>query len=482
MSRRDPPLIAVLTIIAVGAYVLGALSYYAFTRCWKRAPNRRSPTQEAYSDRLRNTSSYGLDGTFTPIRPTFPSHFSITKLYDLNAERQASIGSLSLEARGDKAALHSDIEPKPHSQAERDTSKPLSSPSCIPTHASFALNVESAVPSSQSPVNTTLVRPTIPRRPTLEDLKSVPFVNASLSEQPINHARSSSVPLSSAEGRPPSSVAWHLPSRSRSITKLREDFKNEPSESDCSVYGVSTPPPSAIADEGRNQPFVLNAKISEASRASHAPSSTVYIDPLLAVRDSIRSSPSPTPESIMRLYGSFPAPPESNPKQRAAETRPRTASNPSVVGVSEPTTGHLTKVPTPLIHPVRPLTIRSRRGGSVSIPSPQHYGLPSRPHTAGASSASRARPSSPSSQVTLTSPKRAYKSTSAGGSLVSPAEDSFLVPTRAPPTPRSTTSPSLSSLRPKTPPRPTSSRNAVYLGPESIRPPAKDAVVHRRQI
>ena len=487
MARRDASLITVLTIMAVGAYTLGVLSHYAFTRCWRKPLNPSPPSQPTYSDHPRKTSSYGIDGSFTPIRPTFPSHFSFTKQYE---QRDESLGSLSSETRGDKIVLHSDIEPKPHFRAWRDTS-PLSSPYSTQTYTSFALNdapqiPERAAPSSQSPVNPTTVRPDIPRRPTLEDLRSDPSGESSLitSEQPINHARSCSEPLSPADCRPTSSVAWHLPSRSRSITKVPESFRNEPSESDCSVYALSTSPctvtlPMIADEEERNRPATQGAKIFEASRAARAPSSTIFIDPLLAVQDSVRSSPSPTPESIMGLYGSFPAPPESNRKESAVETRPRTMSNPSKVRAPALTTAYPTTTPAPLVRPFFPLTVRTHHGGSFSIPSPQLYGLPSRSPPAGASPAPRASPSSSSSQTTLTSPKRAYKSTSASGSFASLTDDAFLVPPRTPPTPRLATPSSLSSLRPKTPPRPTSSRNAIYHSPGSQ---SKDGMGHRRQI
>ena len=184
----------------------------------------------------------------------------------------------------------------------------------------------------------------------------------------------------------------------------------------------------------------------------------------------------------MQLYGSFPAPPAPDPKESAAETRPRTLSNASMIRITAPTPARPTTAPETLIRPVRPLTIRPRRGGSISISPPQHHGLPNRPHTAGALGATTSKPSSASSQGTIVSPRRIHRSTSASGSLASLAEDSFLVPQRSPPTPRLATSSSLSNIRPKTPPRPTSSRKAVYFNPASTRPQPEGAMVNRRQI
>lgn len=494
MSIRDPPLIAVLTILAVGAYGLGVLSYYTVTRCLSRAPNRRSHTQQVHIDNPGKRSSYGIAGSFSPTRARSPSRFSFTKQYYLNAERHTSNGSHSSEVRGDKTALHSDLEARPHPETYgKDTSKLFSPPYGGAIHANLGLNgspptLGSAASASQPFVKPAPVSPVIPKRPTIENLKTVEVKNSpSEQPQPINHTRSCSVPLplSPVVRRPPSTVAWHLPSRSRSLPKLRESSKYERSDSDhsVSVYGIPTPPPTAttnanMADADRL--IVLDEKIFEASRTLK-PSSNAYLDPL-SMRTSIRSTPSPTLESIMQLYGSFPAPPAPDPKESTVETRSRTPSNASMIRVTAPTPARPTTAPETLIRPVRPLTIRPRRGGSISSPAPQHHGLPNRPHTAGALGTTTSKLSSASSQGTLVSPKRIHRSTSASGSLAALAEDSFLVPQRSPPTPRLATSSSLSSIRPKTPPRPTSSRNAVYFDSASARPQPEGAVVNRRQL
>ena len=502
MSIRDPPLIAVFTILAIGAYVLGALSYYAVTRCLSKAPNRRSLTQQVHIDNPGKRSSYGIDGSFTPTHPTSPSRFSFAKQFYLNTERHTSIGTHSSEVREDKVALQRDIEARPHPDAYgKDTSKLFSPPYSGATHTNLGPNDppqtrESAVTAtaSQPFVNPTLVSP----GPTMDNLKPVE-IKASPSEQslPTNHTRSCSVPLPlfPVVQRPPStvaSVAWHLPSRSRSLPKLRESSKYERSDSDhsVSVYGIPTPPSTATAAADMvdtNRLIVLDAKIFEASRTLK-PSSSVYLDPL-SMRTSIRSTPSPTLESIMQLYGSFPAPPVPTSEESTVETRPRAGSNASIIRVSVPTLarpttapetlmrpGRPTTAPETLVRPVRPLTIRPRRGGSISISPPQHPGLPNRPHTAGA------KPSPSSSQGTLVSPNRIHRSTSANASLALHTEDSFLVPSRTAPTPRLATSSSLSNIRPKTPPRPTSSRKAVYFNPASTRPQPEGAMVNRRQI
>lgn len=479
-------------MVALGAYFLGVLSYFTFIRCSSKATNRRPLTQQVHIDHPGNASSYGIEGSFTPTQATSPSRFSFTKHYYLNAEGHTSIGSHSSEVR--EVILHSDIEPRPHTQTNgRDTSKVLSPLYGGTIHTKLALNgapqiLESAPTATHpfvNPTNPTSVSPVNPRRQTMENVKPIQ-VKASPSEQPlaINHTRSCSVPvpLSPVVWRPPSSVAWHLPSRSRSMPKLRESSKDERSDSEhsVSVYGIHTPPPTAAARDDVNRPIILDAKIFEASRALK-PSSSAYIDPL-SVRASIRSTPSPTLESIMQLYGSFPAPPAPNPKESTAETRPPTMSNASMIRASAPTTARPTTAPEVLMRPVRPLTIRPRRAGSVTTSPAQHHGLPSRPHTAGALMAPTSKPSSASSQVTLTSPRRIRRSTSANGSLAALAEDSFLVSPRTAPTPRLATSSSMSSIRPKTPPRPTSSRNAVYFDSGSTKPQPEGSVVNRRQI
>ena len=387
----------------------------------------------------------------------------------------ASIGSLSSENRRHKGARHSDVElgPRPGS----DTPKALSLPYFNLTPSNFALNGApltpgSAATSSHPFVSATLVSPAMPQRPT-EHLKSIPAVKISpvTSERstPLNRARSHSMPVPQPPvvQRPVSPVAWHLPSRSRSTT-TRENLKHEYSDSEYSHCGVSTPPPATPDTEGRNQPVVLSTKIFEAARA-FTPSPSVCNDPLLSVRDSVRSSLSPTPESVRNLYKSFPEPPDSNPKAGATLARPATAGSAPTIRASAPVTAFPT-VPAALKGPVRPLTIQTGRRGSSPMLSPPLLGLPGRPTTAsqaGALSVPTSRPSSASSQGTLVSPKRPHKSTSVRGSLVSLAEDSFLMPPRTPPTPQS---PSLSSLRLKTPPRPTSSRNATYFGSGFTKP------------
>jgi hypothetical protein len=446
-------------------------------------------------------SSYGVEGSFTPTQARSPFRFSFTKQYYLSTEGHTSIGSHSSEVREDKVALQSYTEPRPHSQANgRETLKLPSPPYGGAIHTNVALNVapqvlKSTATASQPFVkpNPILASPVITRRATLENVKPVQVkAITSPSEQPlaINHTRSCSVPvpLSPVVQRPPSTVAWHLPSRSRSMPKLRESY--ERSDSGYSLYGISTPPPTATAREDVHQPIVLDAKIFEASRTLK-PSSSAYIDPL-SVRTSIRSTPSPTLESIMQLYRSFPAPPAPSSQESTAETcppteiHPPTRSNMTMIQLSAPTTARPTARPTTApessIRPVRPLAIRPRRGGSITITPAQHHGLPSRPHTAGALLVPASQPSSASSQVTLASPKRIHRTTSASGSLTLLAEDSFLVPPRTPPTPRLGTSSSMSSIRPKTPPRPTSSRNAVYFDSGSTKPQPEGAVVYRRQI
>lgn len=489
MSRRDPPLIALLTTVAVGAYVLGVLSYYAFSRCFSKAPT----TQQMHADHAGKASSFGIDGSFTPIRARSPSRFSLTTQDHPSAERPTSIGSLYSEIRGDRVAIHGDIEPGSYPQDWRDTSKPLSLPYYGSLHPNYAPNGAlrapgSAATSSQPLVNATGIRPTIPRRRTMEDLKPIPLVQISpVMSEPVNHARSCSVPAPLSPVRPPpSGVAWHLPSRSRSITKRQEGFKHEQSASEYPPYGIPTPPPTATAErEGRRRPTVLDSNIFEASLAV-TPSSNGCTDPLLSVQsvqDSVRLTPSPTLESVVQLYESFPEPPEPNPKENTSGARPRTTSNASTIQVSAPTAAHPNPIPVPLKHPGRPHTIRPRRAGSFSIPHPQPHRLPSRPHTASAAgSVPIPRPSLASNQVALASPKRVYKSPSANVSLVSLAEDSFIVPPHSPPTPRLATPSSMSSLRPKTPPRSVSSRNAIYFGSGSTNPQPEDRCNNRRQI
>ena len=473
MSVRDPLLIGVLVGVAIGAYGLGVLSYFAFTRYSSKAPNRYALTQKVHTDHPGKASSYGIDGSFTPVRAGSPSRFSFTEQYNFDAEGHANDGGMSLGARGDKVTLQSGVEHGPHPGRAA-----LSPPHFNPTHSDFARNGPPQIPgsaatSSHSLVTGTLVSPAVPQRPT-ENLKHVPLVKISpvTSEQPtpVKHARSYSVPAPSSPviQRPASPVAWHLPSRSRSVTKLQECFKDKHLDSGYTLYGISTPSPTATPDtEGRNQPIVLDAKIFEASQTP-TPSSSVCDDLLLPVRDSTLS-----PESIIRFYKSFPVPPDTNPKESIAETRPRTTSNTPTIRATAPNAAPYITAPPALIPPVR-LTIQTQRGGSVPIPLPQHRGLPSRPHTAsqtGAFLVSTSRPSSVSSQSTLVSPKRLPRPVSARGSLVSLAEDSFLMPPRTPPTPRS---PSLSSLRPKTPPRSMSSRNAIYIGSGFTKPQPED--------
>jgi len=476
MSIRDPLLIGVLIGVAVGAYVLGVLSYCAFTRYSSKAPNRYTITRQMHTDHPGKASSYGIDGSFTPVRARSPSRFSFTNQYNFDAEGHAINGGLSSGARGDKVTLQNGVGPGRHPERAA-----LSPPYFSPTHSKFARNSAPQIPgsaatSSQTLVSAALASPAIPRRPT-ENLKPVPLVKISpvTSEQPTpaNHARSYSVPAASSPvmQRPASPVAWHLPSRSRPMTKLREDFKHSHSRSEYALYGIPTPSLTATPDtEGTNQPIVLNEKILEASRAP-TPSSSVCNDPLVSTRD---STPSPMRESVIQLYESFPAPPDSDPKESTAKTLPRITSNAPTIRAPAPTAATLIIAPPALKRPVRPLTIQTHQGGSVSIPLPQHQGLPSRPYTtsqAGPFLVPTSRPSSASSQATLVSPRRMPKSISARGSLVSLAEDSFLMPPRTPPTPRS---PSLSSLRPKTPPRPMSSRNGIYIGSGFTKPQPDD--------
>ena len=456
MSIRDPLLIGVLLAIGVSAYVLGVLSYYAFTRCSSKALNYHTRTQQVHTDHPRKASSHGIDGSNNPVQATSPVHLSFTKGNESN-------GSLSSSARGGKVTPHSDLEFGPHPGMVA-----LSPPHFSPTHANFALKCRphtpgSATVSSQSLVSGTLVSSAIPRRPTVEDLKPIPLVKISpvASEQPapVNHARSYSVPVPSSPvvQWPESPVPWHLPSRSRPMT---DHLKYEHSDSENSLCGIPTPSPAATPNaEVRNRPIVLGAKVFEAPRAL-TPSSSVYSDPPLSVRD---STPSPTPESAMQLYESFPTPPHSNPKESTADTHPPSASNTPRSHAPTPPTVRPLAVPKKGL--VRPLTIQTHRGYSASVTSSQHQGILKRSHTAshaGEFSAPTSRRSSASSQATLVSPKRMYKSVSARGSLVSLAEDSFLVPPRTPPTPRLATSLSLSNLRPKASPRPMSLRNAFY--------------------
>lgn len=473
MYIQDSLFIGVLIGVAVGAYVLGVLSYCVFTRYSSKAANRNTITQKTHTDHPGKASSYGIDGSFTPVRAGTPSHFSFTKQYNYNAEGHAIDGSLSLGARGDEVPLQSGVELGPHPGKAA-----LSPPYLSPPLSNFAQSglpqiPGSAATSSQSLITATLVSPAIPRRPT-ENLKPVPLVKILpvTSEQPtpVNLTQYYPVPVPSSPvmQRPASPVAWHLPSRSRSMTKLQEDSEHEHSDS---KYGIAIPSPGATPDtEGKNQPIVLDVKIFEASQAP-TPGSSVCSDPLLPARD---STPSPMRESVIQLYESFPVPPDSNPNENIAETRPRTTSGVRTIRAPAPTTTPHITAPPMLKRPVRPLTIQTYRGGSVSTPLPQHQGLPSRPHTAsqaGAFLVPTSRPSSASSQITLVSPKRIPKSMSARGSLVSLTEDSFLMPPRTPPTPRS---PSQSSLRPKTPPRPMSSRNTIYIGSGSNKPQPED--------
>jgi len=460
MSIRDPLLVGVLIAVAVGAFVLGVLSHYAFIRYSLRTLNRHTRTQQVHTDHPGQASSYGIDGSFTPVRATSPARSSFTKQYGFDANGHESNGTLSSSARGDKFAFHSDAELGPQERVA------LSLPHPSPTHTNFALNGPPQTPGSATMSSRPLISGTlvVPRQRTAEDLKPIPLVNISTatSEQPtpINHARSYSVPAPSSTvvQRPASSVAWHLPSRSRPMTK---DFKHGHSNSEYSLCGIPTPSPDVTPDtEVRNRPIALGTKMFEASRAL-TPSSSVSNDPLLSVRD---STPSPTPENVMQLYECFPAPPDSNPMESIAETRPRTTSNTPTIQASAPPT--VRPIMLPAKRPVRPITIQTHQRGSVSVPSLQPQGLPKRPCTASQAwqfSNPTSRPSSASSQATLVSSKRAHKSASASGSLVSLAEDSFLVPPRTPPTPRSATSLSFSGFHSKTPPRPMSSRNAMYV-------------------
>jgi hypothetical protein len=474
MSMRDPLLIGVLIAIGVCAYILGALSHYAFTRYSLKALNYHTRSQRVNNDRPRKASSHGIDGSITPVRVPYPAHISFTKPNHFNAKGNESNGSLSSSSRGDKAAFH-DVELGPHPGTVA-----LSPSHFSPTHVNFALNGPSQTPgsattSSQSLVSGTLVSSVVSRQPNAENWKPIPLVKVSTvtSEQstPVNHARSYSVPVPSSPvvQSPESPVAWHLPSRSRPLTK---HLKLEHSDSEPSLYDIPTPPPTAPPyAEVRNQPIALGTKVFEASRAL-TPSSSVCNDPLLSVRD---STPSPTPESVLQLYECFPAPPDSNPKEGTAETPPQTVSNaPTIPASALPTLRPIAVLKKP---PVRPLTIQTRRGSSVSTPPLQHQGLLKLPHSAsqaGQFSVPRSRSSSTSSQSTLVSTKRVHKSASTRGSLVSLAEDSFLVSPRTPPTPRLATSLSLSNLCPKTPPRPMSSRNALYLSSRFSKPQPED--------
>ena len=465
MSIRDPLFIGVLLAIGGCAYVLGVLSHYAFTRYSLKALNYHTSTQHVHENHPGKALSPGIDN---PARATSPVHSSSTKGHECNRSPYS-------RARGGKAAFHSDVELGTHPGMV--ALSPLHSK---PTHANLASKGPpqtpgSAASSSQSLVSGTLVSSAMRQRPTTEDLKPIPLVKISTvtSEQPapVNHARSYSVPVPSSPvvQWPESPVAWHLPSRSRPMTKhLKHDY----SDSEYTLCGIPSPSPTATPDaDGRNRPIALGAKMSEAARAL-TPSSSVYSDPLLSVRG---STPSPTPEIVIQLYDCFPSPPDSNPKGSTPNTLPRATSNTP--------TGHPSALPStppiaiPKKRPVRPLTIQTHRGASASLPSLDHQGLLKRPHTAsqaGQSSAPTSRPSSTSSQATLVSPKRMYKSSSARGSLVSLAEDSFLVPPRTPPTPRLATSLSLSNLRSKTPSRPISLRNAFYFGSGPSKPQPDD--------
>jgi hypothetical protein len=270
MSIRDPLFIGVLIAVAVGAYILGVLSYYAFTRYSLKALNCHISTQQVHNDHPGKASSYGIDGSFTPVRATSPARFSFTKEYNFDAKGHASNGGLSSKARGDEIAFHSDPEDPPW--------EAFSSPHFNPTHANFAQNGPpqtpgSATTSSQTLVSGTPVSSAIPGRPTAEDLKPIPLVKISTvtSEQPtpVNRARSHSVPAPSPPvvQRPASPVAWHLPSRSRPMTK---DFKHEHSDSEYSLYGIPTPSLTATSDtEVRNHPIACGAKIFEASTGAH---------------------------------------------------------------------------------------------------------------------------------------------------------------------------------------------------------------------
>ena len=465
MSIQDPLLVGVLLAIGVCAYVLGVLSFYVFNRYSLKALNYHTRTQQMHTDHPGKASSHGIDGSNNPVRATSPVHLSFTKGNESN-------GSLSSKAHGSKLALHSDVEFGPHPGMVA-----FSQPHFSPTHANFASKGRpqtpgSATVSAQSLVSGTLISSAMPRRPTVEDWKPIPLVKISTvtSEQPVpvNHARSYSVPVPSSPvvQWPESPVPWHLPSRSRPMT---DHLKYEHSDSEYSLSGIPTPSPTATPDaEVTNQPIVLGTKISEAARAL-TPSSSVYSDAPLSVRD---STPSPTPESAMQLYKSFPAPPHSHPKENTADTPPLSASD-----TPAPAPPTAWPIAAPKKGPVRPLTIQTHRGYSASVTSLQHQGLLKRSHTAsqaGEFSAPTSRRSSSSSQATLVSPKRMYKSASARGSLVSLAEDSFLVPPRTPPTPRLAPSLSLSNLRPKTSTRPVPLRNAFYLSSGLSKPQPED--------
>lgn len=464
MSIRDPLFIGVLLATGGCAYVLGVLSHYVFTRYSSKALSYHTSTQQVHANHPGKALSHGIDN---PARATSPVHSSSTKGYESN-------GSPYSRARGGKAAFHSDVELGTHPGMVA-----LSPLHFSPTHANFALKGPPETPGSVTTSAPSLVSGTLvssaSQQPTAEDLKPIPLVKISTvtSDQPapVNHARSYSVPVPSSPVMqwPESPVAWHLPSRSRPMTK---HLKHEYSDSEYTLCGIPTPSPTASPDtEGRDRPIALGAKISEAARAL-TPSSSVYSDPLLSVRG---STPSPTPEIVIQLYDCFPSPPDSNPKESTAKPRPRSTSNTPTSHASAPPT-------TPPIaiskkRPVRPLTIQTHRGASASLPSLDHQGLLKRPRTAsqaGQSSAPTSRPSSTSSQTTLVSPKRMYKSASARGSLVSLAENSFLVPPRTPPTPRLATSLSLSNLRSKTPPRPISLRNAFYFSSGHSKPQPED--------
>ena len=460
MSIQDPLFIGVLLATGLCAYVLGILSHYVFNRYSLKALNYHTRTQQAHAGHPGKASSHGIDGSNNPARATSSS---------------STNGRLSSRVRGGKVAFHSDVELGTHPGMVA-----LSPLHFSPTHANFALKdppqtPESATASSQSLVSGTLVSSAMRRQPTTKDSKPIPLVKISnvTSEQPapVNHVRSYSVPVPSSPvvQWPESPVAWHLPSRSRPMTK---HLKHDHSDSEYSLCGIPTPSPTATPDaEVRNRPIALGAKIFEAPRAL-TPSSSVYSDPLLSVRG---STPSPTPEIVIQLYESFPSPPDSNPKETTAKTLPRSTSNTPTSHASAPPTTPL--IAMPKRRPVRPLTIQTHRGGSASVPSLDHQGLLKRPHTASQSgqfSVPTSRPSSTSSQTTLVSPKRMYKSASARGSLVSLAEDSFLVPPRTPPTPRLATSLSLSNLRSKAPPRPISLRNAFYFSSGFSKPQPED--------
>jgi hypothetical protein len=262
MSRRDPPLIASSHL---------SRSAHTFWELYPITPSpgasRRLPTAVPLANKCVLTTPeklQAMESTGPLLRygpgplPVSPSRSSIISMRRDTQASEATPQRLVKTKSPSTVILSPDPTLRAMGEIPR---KPLSLPYYRSRSTpSFALNgapytLESAATGSHPFVNQPLVSPVIPRRPTMEDLKPV-LVKASPSEQPlpINHSRSCSVPvpLSPVVRRPPSSVAWHLPSRSRSMPKLRESLKHERSDSEHSLYGIQTPPPTAtaVADRG----------------------------------------------------------------------------------------------------------------------------------------------------------------------------------------------------------------------------------------